>query len=96
MVASMKLPNFRGIGNEDTDHLWFVTKVVWQAQQINNIDIRKVQLATAFQDCALYWYIRYTQANHNATLEKIKASLKEQFKKPKSYTQLVIEMKEIH
>ena len=63
MVTSMKLPNFRGIVNEDTEHFWFVTEAVWQDHQVNNNDIKKVQLATAFQGRELYWYIRYVQEN---------------------------------
>ena len=96
MVASMKLPNFRGSGNEGTDHFWFVTEAVWQAQKVNNIDIRKAQLATTFQDHVIYWYIRYAQENPNANLEEIKVALKELFNKPKSYMQLMTEMKDIH
>ena len=31
MVVSMKLPNFRGIGNGDTEHFCFVTEAIWKA-----------------------------------------------------------------
>ena len=41
MVVSMKLPNFRGIGNEDTEKKKIVTDVVWQDQQVNNDNIKK-------------------------------------------------------
>lgn len=96
MVASMKMPTFKGIGNEDIVKFWFFTDAIWRAQHVNIDNVKKVQLATPFKYHALDWYIKYVQENPNDTIDELKYSLKEQFKKPKSYLHLVTELKEIH
>ena len=45
--------HFEGLGNEDLDQFWFVTKVVWTAQNITNDNMKKAQLVTALQDRVL-------------------------------------------
>ena len=44
----------------------------------------------------LDWYISYVATKPNETIDNLKAALKEQFKKLKSYAQCVSELKEIH
>ena len=34
MVAHMKLPTFKGVGDEDMEQFWFVTETEWNAQNI--------------------------------------------------------------
>ena len=84
-----------GVGNEDIEQFWFVAEVVWTVQQVNNDDVKKAQLATTFQEQVLDGYMRFVEPNL-ATIDELKAALKEQFKNPKSYAQCVIELKEIY
>ena len=53
MANSIKMQNFKGVGNEGTEKFWFVAETVWKAQHITDDDVKKVQLATEFQECAL-------------------------------------------
>ena len=43
----------------------------------------------------LDWYMGYINQHANATIEEIKNALKQQFKKPKSYSQIVNDLKDI-
>ena len=56
--------------------------------------IKRVQLSLAFEDRALDWYMRYIAQKGNASIQDIKDALKQQFRKPKSYSQLVAEVKD--
>ena len=55
--------------------------------------VKRVQLSLAFEDRALDWYIRYIAQNGGASIQYIKDALEHQFRKPKSYSQLVEEVK---
>ena len=82
----MKLPLFKGLGNEDSDQFWFIVKVVWEAQGITGDHIKKSTLVSALQDCALTWYIKYSNDNPNARLVEIQTVLNKEFSRPKSKT----------
>ena len=58
-------------------------------------DMKKAQLVTSLQDKALTWYINYNTTNPTASLKDTKDALNNEFKKPKSQAQYVIEVKEI-
>ena len=96
MATSIKLQNFKGIGNEYFDQFWFVADAVWTSQQIKNDNVKKAQLDTTFQEWALDWYMKYMEIHHNAMIDELKTTLKEQFKNPKSYSQCATELKDIH
>ena len=53
MENLVKLPLFKGLGNEDPDQFWFVMKVVWEAQGIMDDHMKKETLVSALQDCVL-------------------------------------------
>ena len=44
MVSAIKLPIFRGVGNEDLDQFWFVVRAVWEAQGVTDENIKKATL----------------------------------------------------
>ena len=68
MVSAIKLPVFRGVGNEDLDQFWFVVKDVWEAQGVVDDNIKKAMLVSALQDRTLTWYIKYYTDNPLASL----------------------------
>ena len=67
----MKLPVFKGLGNEDLDQFWFMVRVVWEAQGVTYDYIKKVTLVTALQDRVLSWYIKHSNDNPNAGMARI-------------------------
>ena len=44
----MNLPTFKGVGDEDVDRFWFVSNVVWTAQNVNIDVVKRAQLAMEF------------------------------------------------
>ena len=75
---------FKGVGNEDLDKFWFVAKAVWEAQGIMDDQMKKATLVSAFQDCALTWYIKYCTDNPMSALADIQTTLNKEFSRPKS------------
>jgi len=47
MVSVIKLPIFRGVGNEDPDQFWFVVRTIWEAQGVADDNIKKNTLVSA-------------------------------------------------
>lgn len=89
------MPIFKGKGPKDLDQFWFVAKVVWKAQQIDDNDMKKEQLITTLQDRALSWYIKNNMVNPVASLVATKNTLNVEFKKPKLQSQCITKIKEI-
>ena len=86
MAAHLKLPTFKGVGDDDMDRFWFVVDFVWTAKNVTNDMVKRAQLSLAFDERALDWYMRYISQNGNASIQDIKDALKQQFRKPKSYS----------
>jgi len=84
MASTVKLPMFKGLGNEDLDQFWFVVSAVWEAQGVIDENINKVTLVSALQDRALTWYIKYSNDNPNARVADMQAALNREFSRPKS------------
>ena len=83
MGDDIKLPVFRGTGAEDPEQHFFLCEVVWNIKQVQNDDIKRVQLTTTFRDRALTWFMKFsTNTQQPKTIKEIKDELKE-FKKPK-------------
>ena len=57
-------------------------------------DIRRAQLVTSFRDRALTWFMKFS-STQNYILADIKKSMIKEFKKPKSESQCITELKEI-
>ena len=55
---------------------------------------RRVQLITSFRDRALTWFMKFSSTQNYALADIKKAMIKE-FKKPKSESQCITELKEI-
>lgn len=75
MVSAVKLPVFRGAGNEEPGQFWFLVKVVWEAQGIMDDNIKKATLVSTLQDCALTWYIMYSSNHPNMGIAAIQDAL---------------------
>ena len=95
MASTIKLPVFRGVGNEDLDQFWYVVRVVWEAQGVTDENIKKATLVSTLQDHALTWYIKYSNDNLNAGITNIQIALNKEFNRPNSEAQYIIGFKEI-
>ena len=76
------------------DRFWFVTRSVWTTQNVASDAVKQAQLSLAFEGRALDWYMGYIDQHENETIEEINNALKQQFKKPKSYSQIVNDLKD--
>ena len=83
-IFNVKLPVFKGLGNEDPDKFWFVVRAVWEVQGVIDDNIKKVTLVSTLQDCALTWYIKHSNDNPNAGITNIQAALNKEFSRLKS------------
>ena len=95
MVSAIKLPIFRGVGNEDLNQFRFVVRAVWEAQGVVDDNIKKATLVSMLQDRALTLYIKHSNDHPNTGIEKIHTMLNIEFSRPKSKLQLIIGFKEI-
>ena len=91
----MKFPVFKGLGNEDLDHFWFVIRAIWEEQGVTDDNIKKATLVSALQDRALTWYIKHSNDNPNEGIVEIQTTLNREFSTPKSEAQSIIGFKEI-
>ena len=94
MVDDIKLPIFRGSRLEDPKQHWFLCEVVWNVKLIQDNDVKMAQLKTTFKDRALNWFMKYSNGQAR-TLVEVRATLSSEFKKPKSESQCITELKEI-
>ena len=90
----MKLPTFKGTGAEDLEQHWFLCEAVCTIKGIQDDNIKLVQLATTLRDRALTWYMKYTSAQIK-TLVQVKTTMIKEFKKTKSESQCITELKDI-
>ena len=95
MASAIKLPVFKGVGNEGLDQFWFVIKVVWEAQGSMKDNIKKSMLVSALQDRALTWYIKHSNDNPHAGIVDIQIALNKEFSRPKSEALMIIGFKDI-
>ena len=94
MVDDIKLHIFRGTGLEDPKHHWFLCKVVCNFKQVQNDVVKMAQLTTTFKDRALNQFMKYSNRK-NRTLVQVRVALISEFKKSKSESQCITELKEI-
>ena len=73
MANEIKFSVFKGVGNEDSDQVWFLVKAVWEVQGVTNDNIKKATLVSSLHDCALTWYIKHSNDNPNAGIADIQA-----------------------
>ena len=65
MASHMKLPTFKGVGDEDMDRFWFVAGSVWTAHNVASDAVKRDQLSLAFKGRALDWYMQVGQQHSN-------------------------------
>ena len=94
MNDNIKLPVFKGTGSEDPEQFWFLCEAVWTAKSITDQDTKRAQLVTSFRDRALTWFMKFSSTQNHA-LADIKAAMIKEFKKSKSESQCITELKEI-
>ncbi len=93
MENSVRFPVFKGLGNEDPDQFWFVTKAMWEAQGITDDHMKKETLVVSLQEHALTWYIKYYTDNLMAVLADIQTALNKEFNRPKFEVKLIVGFK---
>ena len=94
MNDDIKLPLFKGTGSEDPEQLWFLCEAVWNAKIITDPAVQTAQLITSFRDRVLTWFMKFS-STQTPVLADIKAAMIKDFKKPKSESQCIMELKEI-
>jgi hypothetical protein len=71
-------------------------EVVWNIKSITDEAIKRTQFNTTLRDRALSWYMKLVQGlAQPKPLNEIKNALIADFKKPKSESQCITELKEI-
>jgi hypothetical protein len=95
MADEIRLPTFRGDGYEDPEQHWFLCEAVWSIKNITEEAVKRAQFSTTLRDRALSWYMKFVQGATPKPLNAIKTSLIVEFKKPKSESQCITELKEI-
>jgi hypothetical protein len=96
MEDKMRLPIFRGDGSEDLDQHWFLCEAVWSIKNITDEAVKRNQFSTTLRDHTLSWYMKLFQGiAQPKPLNEIKNVLVAEFKKPKSESQCITELKEI-
>jgi hypothetical protein len=96
MADEMRLPIFRGERSEYPDQHWFLCEVVWSIKQVNDEAVKRAQFSTTLRDHTLRWYMKFVNGfAQPKPLNKIKTALSAEFKKPKSESQCITELKEI-
>jgi hypothetical protein len=94
MADEMRLPTFRGDGSEDPDQHRFLCKFVWSIKNVTDEAVKRSQFSTNLRDRALSWYMKFVQGvAQPKPLNEIKTVLIFEFKKPKSKSQCIKEMK---
>jgi hypothetical protein len=96
MADEMRLPIFRGDGSKDPYQHWFLCESVWNIKSITDEAIKRTQLSTKLWDRTLSWYMKLVQGmTQPKPLNEIKNALVAEFKKPKSESKCITELKEI-
>ena len=96
MGDDIKLPIFWGTGAKDPDQHFFLCQVVWNIKKVQSDDIKRAQLTSTFRDKTLTWFMKFsTSTQQPKIIKEIKDELKREFKKHKSESQCIIELKEI-
>ena len=90
----IKLPVLKGTGSEDPGQFWFLCEAFWTAKNIMDQNTRRAQLVTSFRDRYLTWFMKFS-STQNYILDDIKKSMIKEFKKAKSESQCITELKEI-
>jgi hypothetical protein len=94
MADEMRLPTFRGDGSEDPNQHWFLCEVVWSIKNVTDEAVKQDQFSTTLRDHALSWYMKFFQGVvQSKPLNEIKTVLIVEFKKPKSESQCITELK---
>jgi hypothetical protein len=95
---TLRLPEFQGVGSEDPEQHLFVCETIWVARMSKDEAVNIAQLETTFRGRALVWYMKLqstTPIGQARTLAEIRQALLKEFKKPKSESQYITELKEI-
>jgi hypothetical protein len=95
---TLRLPEFKGIGSEDPEQHMFICETIWTTKNVHDDGAKIMQLETTFRGCVLVWYMKLqstTPLGQTRTLAEITQALLKEFKKPKSESQYITELKEI-
>ena len=97
-VTDVRLPTFNGNGTKDPEQHWFLCEAVWMVRLVHNADIKKAQMITTLRGHTLDWFMKFYVApveTPQNTLKDIRAAMIFEFRKPKSNSECITEIKEI-
>ena len=92
------LPRFNGNGAEYQQQHWFLCEVVWMVHQLHSAIVRKVQMITTLRGCALDQFTNFCVVplgTPQNTLDGIPPTMICEFRKPRSESECITEIKEI-
>lgn len=69
MASAIKLPIFKGVGNEDLDQFWFMVREIGEAKGVIDDNINRATLVSALYNCALTWYLKHSNDHPNAWID---------------------------
>ena len=97
-MTDVLLATFDGNGTKDPEQHWFLCEAIWMVCLVHNADIKKAQMITTLRGHVLDQFMKFCAApieTLQKTLEEIQAAMISEFKKPKSESQCITEIKEI-
>jgi hypothetical protein len=86
VYTTLKMPIFHGAGTKDPKQHLFVYEAIWTMKNVQDDNVKILQLVKILRDHTLLWYIKYqsTMPMGQARMSTyIKKSLLKEFQKPK-------------
>lgn len=76
IATHMKLPKFKGVGDEDMDRVWLVAESLWTTQNVASDVVKRARLSLAFEGRALDWFMGYVGQHIDLSIHENKDALK--------------------
>ena len=83
---------------EDPKQNWFLCEAGWMVRLVHGTNVKKAQMITTLRGRALDWFMKFCAAptgTPQKTLEEIRAAMISEFRKLKSESQCMTDIKEI-
>ena len=69
MATHMKLPTFKGVGDEDMDRFWFLAESVWAVWNVASDAVKRAQRSLAFEGRTLDWFMGYVVQHADPSIQ---------------------------
>ena len=94
--TDVRLPTFNGNGTEDLEQHLFLYEAIWMVRLVHNVDIKKAQMIMTLRGRTLDWFMKFyatpSETPQN-TIEEIQATMISEFRKPRSESRCITEIK---